>query len=274
MAMRKISSVWVLLVVSALAGCRGVDSMDAGARQQATDDARPARAPHVVLVIGESEYKSEQTLPPFAEELKSRYGLRCTVLLAESKSDIPGLEALEDADLAVFYLRFRTLSDEQLDRIKAYLNAGRPLVALRTTTHAFGGGVKTPIWEEFPTQVLGTPWWQFHYGHESSTDVTVVPAAVDHPILTGVAKSFHSRSWLYYVLPLAPSAKPLLMGKSVGPSRREERVVNPVAWTHAHKGGRVFYTSLGHPDDFELEPFRRLLINAVFWALGRPVPAS
>lgn len=259
-----VTTTLLLLFLATLAGCRDVGESGRGAPQAPIEP-----PPHVVFVIGESEYKSERTMPALANELESKYGLRCTVLLATSQSDIPGLEALEQADLAVFYLRFRTLPDEQLDRIKAYLGAGKPLVALRTTTHAFGSGVKTPIWKEFPTQVLGTPWWQFHYGHESSTDVSVAPEAAGHPILTGVPERFHCRSWLYYVLPLSPSARPLLMGESVGPSRREERVANPVAWTHRHRGGRVFYTSLGHPDDFKLEPFRRLLINAISWALER-----
>ena len=45
----------------------------------------------------------------------------------------------------------------------------------------------------------------------------------------------------------------------------------PVAWTNAHKGGRVFFTSLGSPDDFKSPQFRRLLLNGVNWALDRPI---
>lgn len=222
----------------------------------------PARKPYVVLVSGETEYQSEGTLASFAQDLESRHGLRCSLLVATDKDDLPGIEALEDASLAVFYLQSLTLPSSQLNQIRAYLGAGKPLVALRTTTRAFDN------WKDFGPDVLGAP-WRYDYGSESSTDVTVIHEAARDPILEGVAAAFHCRSWLYHVLPLPGSAKPLLMGTSVGPSDRTERVPNPVAWTKTHKGGRVFYTSLGHPDDFQLEPFRRLLANAVQWALAK-----
>ncbi|MBC8235485.1 ThuA domain-containing protein [bacterium] len=47
----------------------------------------------------------------------------------------------------------------------------------------------------------------------------------------------------------------------------------PVAFTSTYQGGRVFYTSLGHPDDFNNDSFCKLLVNAVFWATGKtPIP--
>jgi type 1 glutamine amidotransferase len=222
--------------------------------------------PHVVFVSGEPEYKSERTLPTIAAELESRHGMKCSMLVWDSDANFPGLELLEQADVAVFYLRFLKVPEEQLNQFKAYFDSGKPVVALRTTTHAF------LEWKEFAPTVLGTPWWQFHYGHESSSDVRIIPEAAGHPILRGIEPEFHSRSWLYYVHPLSEGTEPLLVGKSVGPSPREERVENPVAWTYRHKGGRVFYTSLGHPDDFEVPSFRRLVINGIFWALDKPVP--
>ena len=48
----------------------------------------------------------------------------------------------------------------------------------------------------------------------------------------------------------------------------------PVVWTNSYKGGRIFFTSLGAPDDFKLPQFRRLLSNSVLWALDKPVPAE
>jgi type 1 glutamine amidotransferase len=241
-----------------------------------------AKAPHVVLVTGDHEYKSERTMPAVARELEQRYGFKTTVLYArpdpQHDNDIPGLEALEHADLAVFFLRWRKLPQDQLAHIKKYLDSGRPVVGFRTTTHAFlypKGDEREP-WNNFGPDVLGAP-WIYHYGHESSTDVTVIPEAADHPILTGVPKEFHVRSWLYQVLPDYPpkEATRLLLGHSVGPSDRKQRQDNPVAWTYKTKaGGRVFATTMGHPDDFDVPAFRRVVVNGIHWALGRPVPPA
>ncbi len=244
--------------------------------------AASAGKPNVVFVLGEPEYKSEQTLPAIATELEQKHGMRTTVLKAEpdpnNPSNIPGLEALAHADLAVFYLRFRLLPKQQVEHIRAYLEAGKPVVGLRTSTHAFSypKGHELESWNRFGEEVLGAPWIH-HYGHDSSTDVSVIPEAAGHPILAGVAQNFHVRSWLYHVLPNHPprTATLLLQGKSVGPGRGEERdrPLNPVAWTFTHKGGgRVFTTTLGHHEDFQVEAFHTLLINAIHWALGRPIP--
>jgi type 1 glutamine amidotransferase len=61
------------------------------------------------------------------------------------------------------------------------------------------------------------------------------------------------------------------MGKAVNPSKPAPD--NPVAWTWKNKyGGRAFFTTLGHPEDFKAEPMQRLMINAVHWCLGLPAP--
>lgn len=242
----------------------------------------PKPRAHVVFVTGDHEYKSERTMPALAKELEEKHGLKTTVLKAHpdqnSETNIPGLEALKDADLAVFYLRWRRLPEDQLKHIRAYLDSGKPVVGFRTTTHAFKyekGDPREP-WNDFGRDVLGAPWIH-HYGHESSTDVTVVPEAADHPILKGVPKSFRVRSWLYQVKPDYPpkAAKPLLMGRSVGKSDRKEREDNPVAWTFQTKaGGRVFATTMGHPEDFDVPEFRKVVINGIHWALDRPVHST
>lgn len=242
------------------------------------------KKPHVVFVTGDHEYSSEATMPIIAAALEKNYGMRVTVLKSSpdenGETDIPGLEALDTADLAVFFLRWRQLPKEQLAHIQKYLDAGKPVVAFRTTTHAFNypKGHELEKWNAFSADYLGGPpgWGKghYHYGHLSSTDVSVIPAAAKHPILTGVEKSFHVPSWLYQVRPNYPPADAtlLLMGHAVNPDRKNA-VDNPVAWTWKNKaGGRVFMTTLGHPDDFRVEPFQRLVINGIHWALGKPVP--
>jgi type 1 glutamine amidotransferase len=242
------------------------------------------KKPHVVFVTGDHEYSSEATMPIIAAALEKHYGMRVTVLKSSpdenGETDIPGLEALDTADLAVFFLRWRQLPKEQLAHIQKYLDAGKPVVAFRTTTHAFNypKGHELERWNAFAADYLGgPPGWgngHYHYGHKSSTDVSVIPEAAKHPILTGVEKNFHVASWLYHVRPNYPPADAtlLLMGHAVNPDRKDA-VDNPVAWTWKNKaGGRVFMTTLGHPDDFRVESFQRLVINGIHWALGKPVP--
>jgi len=240
--------------------------------------------PLVIFVTGDHEYSSEETMPLLAAELEKHYGVQTIVLKSypdeNAEEDIPGLEVLGNADLAVFYLRWRRLPKQQLEHIRKYLDSGKPVFAFRTTTHAFNypKGHELEKWNAFAADYLGAPpgWGNghTHYGHRSSTDVRVSPSASDDPILTGVEKTFHVRSWLYHVLPNypPPDAKQLLIGRAVD-SERKDPVDNPVAWTWKNKaGGRVFMTTLGHPEDFQVESVQRLIINGIHWALGKPAP--
>lgn len=245
------------------------------------------KKPLVVFVTGDHEYSGEATLPLIAAELEKNYGMRTVVLKAypdhNAEKDIPGLEVLKDADLVVFYLRWRQLPKEQLAYIEAYLKTGKPVMGFRTTTHAFNypKGDENEKWNAFGEFALNAPpgWGgkaaHTHYGHNSSTDVSVIAAQASNPILTGVSPNFHVRSWLYRVLPDYPTKGStwLLMGKSVNPDK--EAIENPVAWTGTNSfGGKVFMTTMGHPDDFKLEPFQHLVINAIHWELGQKVPKT
>jgi len=242
-------------------------------------------APHVVFVTGDHEYGGEATMPLLAAELERHYGLETTVRGAypdqNAEEDIPGLEVLAAADLAVFYLRWRRLPAEQVSQIERYLQAGKPVMGFRTTSHGFRYPAGDPLeaWNGWAAPVFGAPpgWGvdgHTHYGHESSTVVSVIGEAADHPILTGVTGPFEVRSWLYHVLPKWPPADAtrLLLGHAVNP--RMPAPDNPVAWTWVNEyGGRAFFTTLGHPEDFAAEPLQRMLVNAVHWCLGLGAPA-
>lgn len=245
-----------------------------------------SKKPKIVFVTGDHEYSSEATIPLLAKELEGHYGMEVTVLKSDpdhnAEENIPGLEALRDADLAVFFLRWRRLPAEQVKYIDDYLKSGKPVIGLRTTTHAFNypKGHALEKWNAFGEFALGSPpgWGgtagHTHCGHECSTDVSVIKEAAKHPILTGVDPSFHVSSWLYKVLPDYPAKGStwLLMGKAVNPDKAGFQD-NPVAWTwKTPAGGKVFATTMGHPADFNVEPFQRLMINAVHWTLGKPVP--
>jgi type 1 glutamine amidotransferase len=249
--------------------------------------AQTKKHPLIVFVTGDHEYSGEFTLPLIAAELEKNYGFRTKVLKAypnqNAEKDIPGLEALHEADLAVFYLRWRQLPPEQLEHIDKYLKSGKPVMGFRTTTHAFNfpKGDASERWNAFGEFALNAPpgWGgkaaHTHYGHESSTDVSVIEKALNHPILTGVAPNFHVRSWLYRVLPDYPTkgSEWLLMGKSVNPDKAA--IENPVAWTGTNSfGAKVFTTTMGHPEDFQIEAFQRLVINAIHWELGKKVPKN
>jgi type 1 glutamine amidotransferase len=222
--------------------------------------------PQVVFVIYEDEYKADQTLPAFARVLGD-HGYRSTVLLGGEKG-IEGLEALKTADVMVLFARRKALPTEQLAAIRAYLDAGKPLVALRTACHAFTLRARTQApegssqWPTFDVDVLGCHYAN-HLGNEEGTDVANVPEAAADPLLAGVEPAkWHSTGSLYKVLPLEPGCKVLMTG-SLGDHSE------PVTWTRTYHGGRVFSTTLGHADDFALPQFQKLLLNAIGWATGK-----
>lgn len=244
-----------------------------------------AKKPMIVFVTGDHEYSGEATLPLIAAELEKNYGFRTKVLKAfpdhNAEENIPGLEALQEADVAVFFLRWRRLPADQVKFIEDYLKTGKPVIGFRTTTHAFNYPKGHPLekWNSFGELAFNAPpgWGgkanHTHYGHKSTTDVSIIPAAAKDPILTGVS-NFHAKSWLYKVLPDYPAKGStwLLMGHPINPDKTDA-FDNPVAWTGLNTyGGKFFITTLGHPEDFDQEPFQRLVINSIHWAAGKTVP--
>jgi type 1 glutamine amidotransferase len=236
--------------------------------------------PHVAFVTGDDEYRSEYSMPMIARVLETRHGLRTSVAYArptpQSAGNIEGLESLKTADAAVFYLRWRRLPEAQFRAILDFVESGKPLVGLRTTTHSFrypAGDAREPWNDGFGRDVFGQKWIR-HHGHLSTTEVSMVPGREDHPILRGVAKQFVCPSWLYVVEPLHGDAAPLLTGKAINPQNGRDFGPQPVAWTKTYKGASVFFTTLGHPDDFKIEAVRKLVVNGVLWSLGREIPTG
>src|SRR5687768_8625472 len=95
-----------------------------------------SKKPVIVFVTGDHEYSSEATMPLLAQTLEQHYGIQVKVLKShpdhKAEENIPGLEALKDADLAVFFLRWRRLPAEQIKYIDDYLKSGKPVMGLRT----------------------------------------------------------------------------------------------------------------------------------------------
>jgi type 1 glutamine amidotransferase len=227
----------------------------------------------VVVLAGEGEYQSDRTMRAVAEDLRTQLAAHVTYQVPDVLPDYPdfplssfgGLAALADADLLVIYTRFRRLPDEEMAQLAGFRARGGAVLGLRTSTHAFHYPDGSPwhSWNDgFGREVLGSPWVS-HHGHTSSTTVTRQPGS-EHPILDGVPAHFRSRSWLYRVS-LSEGCVPLLHGEPI--DSEDAPTPGPVAWTREVHGGRVFYTGLGHPDDFALTAFRRLLVNAARWCL-------
>lgn len=227
------------------------------------------KRPHLVMIIAESEYQTAQTLPTFARKHLGKDFRVSTVYGSETDAhDLPGLDVLNEADLALLSVRRRALPIKQMDLIRKFVNSGKPLVGIRTASHAFSlHGKKPPegcaAWEAFDAEVFGGH-YTGHYGDGPKVEIKVADRAAGHPLLTGIlVAELHGHGSLYKVSPLAKSAKPLLIGSI------PDKPAEPILWTHTTQaGGRVVYTSLGHPDDFKEPAFNRLLSNAIHWAAG------
>ena len=218
-------------------------------------DEPPSEKPlEVCLVSGLLEYHSDETLAEFQKYLEKNRRVRCTRAFMKTEKDLPGLENLDHCDCMLLYTRRLTLPADQLERVKRYCTAGKPIVALRTASHAFQN------WLALDKEVWGGD-YQGHYGNKERPAIKVQPSAKDHPILAGF-EPFTSAGSLYKNPQLAPDATVLLTGTI--PSHTE-----PVAWCRLHRGGRVFYTSLGHQEDFQQASFLRLLVNALSWTTRR-----
>jgi type 1 glutamine amidotransferase len=235
----------------------------------------PAAGPRLVLMIGEEEYHTWETLPRFAKAQLQPLGYGVTIVQADTadKNSFPGIEgALRDADLLLLSVRRRTPPAAQLDAVRAFLASGRPLVGIRTACHAFilldGRPADAALedWPEFGPAVIGSHYTK-HYNDAPMVTITVSPGREADPILRGVSPAaLGGPTTLYAVSPLAEGASPLLLTTIAGHS------VEPVAWTRAYgaRRARIFYTQLGAPNDFENPDFRRLLVNGIAWALGKP----
>jgi type 1 glutamine amidotransferase len=211
----------------------------------------------VCILSGCDTYNSEKSLPPFQKFLEENYSVRCTRVVRKAEDDLPGLEQLDDCDVALVFFKRMQLQGEQLERFKKYATSGRPIVAVRTASHA----VQT--WLEFDREVLGGN-YHSHYAKGITTKVDVVPGAENHLVLDGV-KITAVNDPLYKNSGHAEDIHVLLRGTI--PNQPPE----PLAWSRDYKNGRIFYTSLGAEDTFEQPGFRRMLANALFWTTRRDV---
>lgn len=262
----------------------------------------PGKGKHIVFISGDEEYRSEEGLPMLAKILAERHGFKCTVLFAidpetklinpECQTNIPGLEQLKSADLIVLLIRFRELPDAQMKYFDEYVKSGKPIVALRTSTHGFSytRNLKSPYakysynnkgneWPGgFGKRVLGETWINHHGVHtKEGTRALVNGLWKDHPILKGV-KDIWTPTDVYGIQSLTNDTQVLIFGQSTmgmtpTSSLSYEKSVMPVAWirnytSESGKKAKIFTTTMGASLDLVNEDLRRLIVNACYWSIG------
>jgi hypothetical protein len=264
----------------------------------------PGLGKHIVFVTGDEEYRSEEGMPMMAKILALRHGFKCTVLFAidrktgainpDEQTNIPGMDHLAMADLVVLFTRFRELPDADMKHFVDYFHSGKPIIALRTATHAFNyeRNPKSPYAkysfrsEEWPggfgQQVLGETWINHHGRHKKEATRGLIDGGnKDHAILRGVQDIFGT-SDVYGVKNLPADARILLHGMTLtglepGDPPKLENSLMPIAWVRHYKNesgktNRIFTTTMGASVDLLSEDLRRLVVNAIYWGLEFEVP--
>ena len=270
---------------------------------------------HILLVSGDDEYRSEEVLPQLGKLLAEKHGFQCTVTFSidpktgnvdpGNHTNLPGLAAMDQADLIIMLWRFREPKDEDMKRFESYLKAGKPIIALRTSTHAFAfdANPDSPYakydWQSkkpgfvggFGKTILGETWVD-HWGHHAVQGTKAIPAPSDKTSLitkgvgeiTGDTDVYEAHppadaTILYrgqVLSTLAPDSPP-----ATGPRKNQEinNPMMPIIWTRDFKNefgttNKVLVSTIGSATDFKNKALRHLMINAVHHLLGLPVPEN
>lgn len=258
----------------------------------------PGKGKHIVFISGDEEYRSEEALPMLAQVMAKHHGFKCTVLFAidpetgfvspNMQTNIPGMQHIDTADMIVMLIRFRELPDADMKRFIDYAFSGKPILALRTSTHAFkyDRNPESPYAKYscedknydggFGRQVFGDT-WVAHHGHHAFEATRGVPNAsmAGHPILKGVEPIWCPTD-VYEVHP--PSDVEVLVdghvltGMDPKDGDKPGTVTMPVAWIRqpnpATGTGRIFCSTMGAAIDLKDKFLRRLLVNGIYWCMG------
>ncbi len=261
----------------------------------------PGKGKHILFIASDHEYRGEETCPAIARIMAKRYGFKCTVLFGQTEkglikqgsSHIPGIEAIDDADMLFLFLRFVAPEDAWMEKFESYLKGGGPVLGLRTTTHAFNGLKGKYSYHNFNhggedfvggfgRQVLGETWnprlGAGHYGrnHKYATAMHVVPEVKGHPVMRGV-KDMHAMAGAYSARPMPNSTilatNRVLESMEVGAKPLEDKAPQPAAWVRNYtfkggKEGRAFCSTQGASEDILSEGVRRMIVNATLWCMG------
>lgn len=261
----------------------------------------PGKGKNIVLIAGDEEYRSEEGLPMLAKILSQRHGFNCTVLFSldptgtyidpNNQKSISNPAAIAKADLIIIQTRFRQWTPEEYQYMADFLNAGKPIIGLRTATHSFTGSGKTGDfkWDDFGLKILGERWVAHHGNHKvQGTRGVIEEANAKNPILNGVSDVF-ALSDVYTVANLDPKAATILLRGAVtetlDPNSKpidgpKNNPMMPVAWLRDYTApngtakGKAFCTTMGSSIDFKNDDLRRLIVNAAYFLNGLTVPAK
>ncbi|MGI9466429.1 MAG: ThuA domain-containing protein [Rubripirellula sp.] len=264
-------------------------------------DSGPGKGKHILFIASDHEYRGEETCPAIARIMAKQYGFKCTVLFGQTpeglikpgSSLIPGIDAIDDADMLFLFLRFVHPEDPWMAKFEQYLKRGGPVLGLRTTTHAFNGlkgkyshqnfnSKKEDYIGGFGRQILGETWnpglGAGHYGrnHQFATAMNVVPEQEMHPVMRGV-KDMHAMAGAYSARPMPNSTilamNQVLESMEVGAKPITDKAPQPAAWVRTYqfqdgKEGRAFCSTQGASEDILSEGVRRMIINATLWCMN------
>jgi type 1 glutamine amidotransferase len=269
----------------------------------------PGKGKHIVFLAGDEEYRSEEGLPMLAKLLSQRHGFTCTVCFSvdpktgeidpNTKNNEPGTEALDNADLCIMLLRFRNWPEEQMKHFADYVSAGKPVIGLRTSTHAFSGiSGKYKDFNTFGKRVLGEQWVSHWGSHKKeATRGIIEPSAKSDPLLRGVSDIFGTTD-VYEAYPpddakilvrgqvlkgMNPTDEPADYKKKRADKNKTEQGVNdpmmPVIWTHEYKNesgktNKALCTTMGAATDLTNDGLRLLIVNAAYAFTGLEIPAK
>ena len=257
----------------------------------------PGKGKTIVLVSGDEEYRTEESMPMLAKILSEKHGFTCKVLFAwdeagkhidpNNQQGVVGWNQLKNADLMLIGTRFRKPNAEDAKHITNFLNEGKPIVGIRTSTHAFNGGDQFGdkiTYSQFGPLIMGEGWVNHHGKHKGEGARGVIEKSnAKHPILNSV-KDVFGPSDVYGIKRLNDQDTILLRGavtKTLDPSselvKAKNNPMQPLAWLHPYvspngKNGTTFCTTMGASVDLVNEDLRRILINAVYHLTGLRVP--
>lgn len=301
MSIKLSTAFWGILVLATWIGTSTGNAQDDAAQWCIYEGKEgPGVGKHIVLIAGDDEYRSEEAMPMLGKILAKHHGFKCTVLFPVNpdsgeiepsfQKNIPGMHNVESADLVILGLRFRNLPDEDMKHFVDYVDSGRPIIGLRTSTHAFRipkdadsryqhYSFNSRDWKGgFGQQVLGDTWINHHGHHNSQSCRGVINAQHEqHEILKGVTDVWGPTD-VYGIRNLPDTANVLLYGQVLQGMSPDDLPVDgpqnnpmmPLAWTKgfASKSGkvaRIFNTTMGSSTDFESDHLRRLVVNAAYW---------
>ncbi|PQO34932.1 hypothetical protein DTL21_15740 [Bremerella cremea] len=258
----------------------------------------PGEGKSIVLISGDEEYRSEEALPMLAKILSKHFGFKCTVLFSinpetgeidpNNQVNIPGIESVDSADLVILMTRFRNLPDKDMKVIDDYLKAGKPIIGIRTSTHAFNMSGESAYahydWRKnggFGKKVLGETWVSHHGHHKAeSTRGVINEEYKDSPILRGVDDLWGPTD-VYGIRKLPADAEVLIYGSVLTGMKPDDKPVEgkkndpmmPIVWKMPYqldggKQGTSVCSTFGSAIDFANEDGRRLIVNSVFDLLG------